>query len=96
MLVSMAEIGYLKAFKEGKEEGFTHYFNLWYKPLCFFAFTYIKENSAAEDIVGDSFIKLWSKHHIFDNEQSLKAYIYQIVYNACIRYLENKTRLCCP
>ena len=82
----------LIAFKEGTEEGFTYYFNLWYKPLCFFAKSYTKDSNIAEDITGESFIRLWSKRSQFDTESGLKAYLYQTVYNACLRHIENKQR----
>ena len=82
----------ITAFREGREEGFTYFFNLLYKPLCFFAQGYTKDRQVAEDIIGDSLIKLWAKRELFDNEAGLKNYLYRSVYNACIRYIENQKR----
>jgi RNA polymerase sigma-70 factor (ECF subfamily) len=62
----------LIAFKEGREEGFTYFFNSCYKPLYFFATRYVKDSAAAEDIITDSFIKLWDKREIFETEQGIK------------------------
>ena len=81
---------FLLSFKEGEEEGFTYFFNLHYKPLFYFAGRYIKDNAAAEDIVADSFIKLWAKREIFDSESGLTGYLYRTVYHACLRSLQQE------
>jgi RNA polymerase sigma-70 factor (ECF subfamily) len=88
----LINIDFINAFKEGREEGFTYFFNLLYKPLCFFARGYTNDMQEAEDIVGDSLIKLWAKREIFENEQGIKNYLYRSVYNACLRSIENQER----
>jgi RNA polymerase sigma-70 factor (ECF subfamily) len=82
----------LVAFKEGREEGFNYFFNSCYKPLHFFASRYVKDNAAAEDIITDSFIKLWDKREIFETASGIKGYLYKSVYNACLRCLEQQQR----
>ena len=82
----------LNEFKEGREEGFNYFFNSCYKPLYFFASRYVKDVHAAEDIITESFIKLWDKRGIFETEQGIKAYLYKTVYNASIRWLQNQQR----
>ena len=83
-------MNYIKSFKEGKEDGFNYFFNSLYKPLYFFAIRYINHKTAAEDIVSDSFIKLWDKREIFETESGIKAYLYRSVYNASIRWVQQK------
>jgi RNA polymerase sigma-70 factor (family 1) len=78
---------YIDLFRKGEEDGFNHYFNAYYKPLHFFARSYIKDIAAAEDIIADSFIKLWHHREKFDNEPALRGYLYKTVYNACLRQL---------
>ena len=82
----------LNSFKEGREEGFSYFFNSCYKPLYFFASRYVKDHAAAEDIITESFIKLWDKREIFENESGIKGYLYKSVYHGCIRWLENQKR----
>ena len=82
----------ITAFKEGREEGFNYFFNSCYKPLYFFASRYVKDVHAAEDIITESFIKLWDKREIFETEAGIKAYLYKTVYNASIRWLQNQQR----
>ena len=81
---------YVNLFRSGKEEGFNYFFNEYYKPLCFFASRYVSEKPAVEDIITDSFIKLWDKKEIFETEAGLKAYLYKTVHNACLRWLQQK------
>jgi len=82
----------ITAFKEGREEGFNYFFNSCYKPLYFFASRYVKDVHAAEDIITESFIKLWDKREIFETEAGIKAYLYKTVYNASVRWLQNQQR----
>jgi RNA polymerase sigma-70 factor (ECF subfamily) len=77
-------------FRSGREEGFNYFFNEYYKSVYFFASRYVSEKPAVEDIVTDSFIKLWDKREIFDTESGLKGYLYKTVYNACLRWLQQK------
>jgi RNA polymerase sigma-70 factor (ECF subfamily) len=82
----------LKAFKEGREEAFNYFFNSCYKPLYFFASRYVKDEAAAEDVITESFIKLWDKREIFETESGIKGYLYKSVYNACLRWLQQQQR----
>jgi len=83
---------YANLFRSGNEEGFNYFFNEYYKPLYFFASRYVKDNAAAEDIITESFIKLWDKREIFETEAGIKGYLYKTVYNACLRWLEQLHR----
>src|SRR4030095_28553 len=77
---------HLASFISGEEEGFNYFFNTYYKAVYFFACKYVKENAAAEDIVENSFIKLWEKRERMESEAGLKGYLYKTVYNACLRW----------
>ena len=54
-------IDYLISFRNGEQEGFNYFFTIYYKSVYFFAVNYVKDSAAAEDIVENSFIKLWEK-----------------------------------
>jgi len=82
----------LRQFKNGHEEGFNYFFNSYYKSVCFFACKYVKDVAAAEDIVENSFIKLWEKRGQMENESGLRGYLYKTVYHGCLRWIENEGR----
>lgn len=72
------------SFKEGNEEGFAYFFNLHFAPLTWVAQSILKKNEVAEDVVEDSFVKLWERRDLIANSTALKAYLYTTVRNACI------------
>jgi RNA polymerase sigma-70 factor (family 1) len=60
--------------------------------LCLFAERLLNDRAAAEDIVGESFIKLWNKRGDFKTTQNIKAFMYITVRNACLNYLKQAKR----
>lgn len=74
------------SFTNGEESGFIYFFNTYYKAVYFFACKYVKEGAAAEDIVENSFIKLWEKREQLDSEAGMRGYLYKTVYHGCLRW----------
>lgn len=67
-------------------------FESYYRPLCFFAEKITDIPTVSEDIVGDTFIKLWNKQPAINQPEELKPLLYSSVKNACIDYLRTKKR----
>lgn len=76
-------------FRKGDQQAFAVCFRLHYRPLCYFAAQFVQELPDAEDIVKDSFIKLWGKHTDFDNAQTIKSFLYITTRNACLNFLRH-------
>lgn len=65
------------------------YFTQYYKELYYFACGYVKDTCVVEDIVSESFVKLWANmSHI--QEFAIRRYLLQTVRNACIDYLRTQ------
>ncbi len=79
----------LQAFKSGDISGFNYFFNLCYKPLCYFAYNIVKDEPTAEEIADDAFLKLWDRHHIFESENQIKSFLYKVARNSSINHLRN-------
>ncbi|MEA2105772.1 MAG: RNA polymerase sigma-70 factor [Bacteroidota bacterium] len=62
------------------------FFDKYYRALCHFATSYIKDNSLAEDIVQDTFIYIWENKSSFSDEISTKVFLYRAVKNRCLNY----------
>ncbi len=75
--------------KAGDEGAYTVFFNTYYSPLCYFAAQLVRDRPAAEDIVKDTFIKLWKKHKDFESPQNVKAFLYITVRNASLNFLRH-------
>lgn len=57
-------------------------FRLYYRPLCLFATHLLKDTNLVEDVVMDSYIKLWDKMKEEDI-RSPKNYLYMTVRHSC-------------
>ena len=78
------------SFKKGEEQGFTYFFHLYYKHLVHFAFTFLKQTSIAEDVVGDCFLKFWEKRESIASLPALKPYLFTSVRNRCLDVLRRE------
>ena len=43
-----------------------------------------------EDIVLDSFVKVWERREMFDSENGMKSYLYKVVYNGCLKEVRRR------
>lgn len=80
-------------FKAGDERAFDRLFNRLYSTLCLFAQGIVNDHFTAEDIVQESFVKLWEKHADFDTFPAIRSFLYTTVKNAAFNFLEkNKVK----
>jgi RNA polymerase sigma-70 factor (family 1) len=82
----------MDAFRKGEPEALHSLLKLFYSPLCLFAERLVTDRLAAEDIVGESFIKLWNKRSDFETLQNTKAFLYITTRNACLNLLKQSKR----
>ncbi|MBO9635094.1 MAG: RNA polymerase sigma-70 factor [Chitinophagaceae bacterium] len=82
----------VEELKNGNSQAMISFFNLYYAPLCYFAERMIHDRQAAEDIVEDTFMKLWKKHMDFGTIQNIKAFLYITTRNACLNLLKQYQR----
>ncbi len=68
-----------------------HLFDLYYARLCYFAHKIIGNKEGAEDIVQDAFVAYWKNQADFDNEPSIKSFLYLTVKNACLNVIRHET-----
>jgi RNA polymerase sigma-70 factor, ECF subfamily len=81
---------YFILFQKGEERGFDYFFQLYYKPLVHFAYTFLGNTEAAEDVACDSFLKLWEKRASIGSILAIKPYLYAVVRNGCIDILRKQ------
>jgi|SRR5690606_31595465 len=78
----------LLEFQNGKETGLNFYMLKYGSSLRFFAFSIVKDKGAAEEIVSDSFYKLWKGKGKVKTEDNLRAFLYLVTRNACYDFLD--------
>lgn len=77
----------LREFREGKESALKQLYDLFFTPLCMYAYRFIAEDAAVLDIVQETFIKLWDRRDKFYSHYSLRAFLYISARNACLNEL---------
>jgi RNA polymerase sigma-70 factor (ECF subfamily) len=78
------ELLLIEKLKSGDPGSFSAIFSAYYKDLVFFAYSFTHELPSAEDIVQDTFIKLWEDHEKLIVTVSLKSILLKTIQNKCI------------
>lgn len=75
-----------KGDKKAFEEIYNEFFGLHYH-LCL---QYIHNEKAAEEIVQDTFLKLWEIRNTLNDQINIRSFLYTITKNNCLNYLRNQ------
>lgn len=71
----------------GDEETYISLFRSYYIPLCAYSRRYVGRKDVAEEIVSDTFLKIWENRTSIQINTSVKSYLFQAVYNNSLYYL---------
>ncbi|WP_421919894.1 RNA polymerase sigma factor [Marinifilum sp.] len=83
----------IRKLKNGDQSGLRMLFDMYYIPLCVFAYKYFDSYEKAEDVVQEAFINLWEKERMIAFTGSLKSYLYSIVRNNSINQIKKDNRI---
>lgn len=87
------EVQLAAAFKDEERFAQVALNQLWknnYKALVYFADQLVRNNLLSEDIVSETFTKLWALRLNFDNVPSIRSFLYVTVRNACYDHLRSQ------
>ncbi|HEV2479910.1 MAG TPA: RNA polymerase sigma-70 factor [Puia sp.] len=82
------DAGIIRALKNRDEQAFGDLFKTHFKPLRNYAFSFVQEQTLAEDIVQTIFLRLWDKIEALNFADSVAAYLYRAVYNESLNTLK--------
>lgn len=88
--MDLNEPGLIALLGKQDEKAFEHVFKTYYKPLHAYAFTLLKEEMAAEEMVQNVFYKLWERSEALHISGSIAAYLYRAVHNQSLNYLKHQ------
>src|SRR3954468_9725120 len=71
---------------------FQEIFYKYYEPLCKYAFTIVKEPHSCEDIVQETFLRVWEKKQNLVGSEELIWYMYTAVRNNSLSFLEKRKK----
>ena len=71
----------LQQLNAGSYDSFTLLYDHWAAQLYQFAFKVVKSDSLAQDIVQETFVRVWENHETINPRHSFKSYIFTIAYH---------------
>lgn len=71
----------------GDEETYIFLFREYYISLCAYSRRYVGRKDIAEEIVSDTFMRIWETRETIKINTSVKAYLFQAVCNNSLHYL---------
>src|SRR5688500_7787891 len=77
---------------EGDEAAFRHLFNIYRDRLFLFAERMIKSKVDAEEIVQDTFIKVWTGRDALKDVDEPESWLYSITRNKTIDYIRRAAK----
>src|SRR5690242_14519138 len=82
----------MQGLKLDNEQVFKFLHKSLFRPIRFFAGKLVPDQTAAEDIATESFIKLWEQRNGFDTLPQIKKFLYTTTRNACLNHLRDAQR----
>lgn len=88
--MEIPEKGLVHLLSQRDEKAFEQVFKQHYRPLHAYAFTLLKDDAAAEEMVQNVFCKLWERTEGLNINGPLSAYLYRAVHNESLNYLKHQ------
>ncbi len=76
------------AIRNNDRQAFERVFRHSYRPLTAYAFRFVRDLPAAENVVQDVFLKLWQNRKRMTITTSLDHYLFRAVRNHCLNFLD--------
>lgn len=78
---------YVDTLRLGQESGLRYFMTQLGASLRFFAFQITKNKEVSEEIVSESYYKLWQDRHKVLSAEHIKSYLYLVTRNACYDFI---------
>lgn len=79
----------MTGFREGKSGDFQYAYDMYYGKIYTFAYNLVGDETEAQDITTETFVKLWRLHENFESLNNIKAFLYITSRNACLDFLRH-------
>lgn len=80
----------IKGVKNGSDSSFRILYNYWVSKLYSYVFRYVKSEAVTDDIVQETFLRVWNYRERLNPEQSFKAYLFTISYHLLLKELRHQ------
>lgn len=85
-----SEIQLIKAFKKGDANAFKSLFEQHHKRLYSFLLKLLRSKEDAEEIVQDSFLKIWENRENYWEDYPFESLLFRIARNTSLNYIRKK------
>ena len=86
----MDEKDLIRKLQSGSTDAYRQLYNRWVSRLYRFVFGYIKSEAATDDIVQETFLRVWNNRKQLDPECSFKSYIFTISWHLLLKELRRQ------
>ena len=80
----------INSLKKGDKRAFEEIYNEFFGVHYHICLQYIHNEKAAEEIVQDTFLKLWEIKNTLNDQINIRSFLYTITKNNCLNYLRNQ------
>ncbi len=82
----------IQALRDGNEAALGKIYDLYAKDLLAYCYAYVKSKEDSEEIVQDTFVKLWKIRSTIIREDTLRPFIFTIAHRKIIDLLRQRVR----
>ncbi|WP_163711240.1 RNA polymerase sigma factor [Mangrovibacterium lignilyticum] len=90
MTTSKPNIAIIRDFKKGDAHAFEYLFNTYHKRLYAFLFSLTHSHSDSEEILQNTFIRIWEKRALFNESYPFDAFLFKVGKNAFLNHSRKK------
>ena len=76
--------------KSGSEKAYRTLYEMWVSRLYQFVYQYLKSEETTDDVVQETFYRIWINREKLDAESSFKAYLFTIAYHLLLKELRRQ------
>lgn len=80
----------ISALRKGEKKAFEAVYNEFFGILFHLGLHYLHDEKAAEEIVQDTFMKLWEIRSTLNDQINIRNFLYTITKNNCLNHLRNQ------
>ena len=84
LIIAMTEEQLIANLRKGRQSALSEIYDLYAQELLVFCFSYTKSKQDAEEVVQDSFLRLWEMRSSIRSDHSLKSLLFKIAKNRVI------------
>lgn len=86
----MDEKDLIQKLKSGSTSAYKELYERWVSRLYSFVYRYVKSETATDDIVQETFLRIWSNRNGLNPESSFKSYLFTISWHLLLKELRRQ------